>query len=299
MDDQLIRTTLRVAREGSFAAAARVTGVDPSSISRQVAALEQALGIRVFERTTRRLTLTEAGRIYLDRVTAALDAIDEAADAAREAMSEPSGRLRVTASVAFGERWLVPKLTEFRAKYPQIELELRLTDRVMDLSGEGIDLALRLGPPPERGAMVAAKLFDTSYRVVASPQYLARAGRPQTPADLQHHDGLLFDLPAFQNNWSFRARAGGPVVPAAPRAVMTISNALALRRAALCHLGVALLADWTIDADLRSGALIDLFPHHTVSAGQFNSAAWILYVSRDYVPARLRVFIDHLKQKGR
>ena len=295
MDDQLLRTTLLVARSGSFAAAARNTGVDPSSVSRQVAALEAALGIRIFERTTRRLDLTEAGRLYLDRAAPALEAMDEAADAARDVMSEPSGLLRVTTSVAFGERWLIPRLATFRAASPRIDLNLVLTDAVTDLAGEGIDLAIRLGPRPDTGSMVVAKLFDTPYRVVASPDYLDRKGRPSTVAALAQHDGLLFRLPAFRRGWQFRRGPGGGITEALPRPALTISNALALRRAALAGMGVALMADWTIGEDLASGALVDLFPDHEASAGRFDSAAWIVYLSRAYVPARLRMFIDHLR----
>ena len=296
MDTELLRTTLLVARAGSFAAAARETGVDPSSVSRQVAALEEQLGLRLFERTTRRLRVTEAGRIYLDRIGPTLDAMDEAADAARDVVSEPSGVLRVTASVAFGERWLMPRVASFRAAYPRIELELILSDAVVDLAGEGVDVALRLGPRPDAGSMVTARLFETPYRVVASPAYLAQAGRPTSPQDLKHHDGLLFRLPLFRTAWHFLDGETGDIVDALPRPSITISNALALRRAALSGLGVALLAEWTIEEDLAAGDLLDLFPALEVSAGQFDSAAWIVYPSRTYVPMRMRCFIDHLKR---
>ena len=296
MDDQLLRTTLLVARTGSFAAAAREAGVDPSSVSRQVAALEASTGIRVFDRTTRRLDITEAGRLYLDQALPALEAMDEAVDAARDVMTDPSGLLRITTSVAFGERWLMPRIASFRAEHPRIELDLLLTDAVTDLAREGIDIAVRLGPAPETGSFVAAKLFDTGYRIVASPDYLARAGRPLSPGDLAQHDGLLFRLPAFRDAWRFRSQSGGPIEEALPRPSLTMSNALALRRAALSGMGVALLADWTIANDLASGALVDLFPAHDVSAGHFDSAAWMLYLSKAYVPARLRVFIDHLRR---
>ena len=295
MDDQLLRTTLLVARTGSFAAAARETDVDPSSISRQVAALEATLGVRIFERTTRRLDLTEAGRLYLDRATPALEAMDEAADAARDVMTEPSGLLRVTTSVAFGERWLIPRVASFREAFPHIDLDLMLTDAVTDLAGEGVDLAIRLGARPETGTLVTAKLFETPYRVVASPSYLEQASKPQRPEDLVDHDGLLFRLPGFRSGWQFRDIHDEKTYEALPRHTLTISNALALRRAALEGLGVALMADWTVGEDIASGALVDLFPDFEVSAGQFDSAAWIVYLSRAYVPARLRVFIDHLK----
>ncbi|MGR3502627.1 LysR family transcriptional regulator [Pseudaestuariivita sp.] len=294
MDIALLRTFAGVARAGSFAAHAREVGVDPSSISRQVAQLEAALGLTLFERTTRRLSLTEAGRLYLEAIRGPLDALEEAADVARDAVSVPSGVLRVTASVAFGERWLIPRLAAFRADYPEVQLELHLTDGIVDLSDGSVDVALRLGPRIE-GALVAAKLFDTRYRVVASPDYLARAGHPHTPEELHKHDGLLFSLPGFREIWRLRPRAGGPVIETLPRPAMTISNALALRRAMQGGIGVALLADWTVSDDLANGSLIDLFPQHDASAGEFDSAAWVVYPSRGYMTARLRVFIDHLR----
>ncbi len=295
MESSLLKVAADVARAGSFAAVARDTGVDPSSISRQVAALEDELGIRLFERTTRRLHVTEAGQIYFDRAAPALDLLEEAADAAKDVVSEPSGLLRVTTSVAFGERWLMPRIASFRSAFPQIQLELQLSDAVVDLAAERIDLGIRLGDRPRSGSLIAARLFQTRYRVVASGDYLASAGKPEHPADLAEHDGILFSLPAFRSGWHFRANEEAPLIDGFPRPTLTISNALAIRRAALSGLGVALLAEWTIAEDLESGKLIDVFPRYEVSAGDFESAAWMVYLSREYVPARLRAFIDHLR----
>lgn len=294
MDIALLRTFVAVARSGSFAARARESDVDPSSVSRAVATLEEQIGVRLFDRTTRRLALTEAGRLYLDRITPLLTELDGAADAARDVVSEPSGLLRVTASVAFGERWLMPRVASFRARHPRIALDLALTDAVVDLAAEGIDVGLRLGPSVS-GSLVVTKLFDTRYRVVASPAYLRRRGRPDAPSDLAKHDGILFALPGYRSRWRFRGPGIGGV-ETLPRASLFIASALAIRRAALDGLGVALLADWTIRDDLRSGRLVDLFPKLEASAADFETAAWIVYPSRDYVPARLRAFIDYLKR---
>ncbi|MBB96422.1 MAG: LysR family transcriptional regulator [Rhodobacteraceae bacterium] len=298
MDLALLQTFADVARRGSFAAVAREDGVDPSSVSRRIAALEQALGFVLFDRTTRRLALTEAGRIYLDRVEAITDALAEAADTARDAVTEPSGLLRVTCSVAFGERWLVPHLAGFRAAYPRVRVELILSDAQIDIASEGIDVALRLGPGVE-GAFVVSKLFDVAYRAVAAPGYLARMGLPGQPSDLAGHDGLLFALPRFGSAWQFRAGAGDPPVDVQPRPAFAMSNALALRRAAIEGMGVALLADWTIAEDLASGRLVDLFPGMEGSATGFDAAAWTVYSSRAYMPARLRAFLDHVRAAGR
>ncbi|MDX8350652.1 LysR family transcriptional regulator [Cognatiyoonia sp. IB215446] len=298
METELLRTFAGVARLGSFAAQARKIGVDASAVSRQVAQLEAAIGITLFERTTRRLSLTDAGRLYLERALPLLDALDEVRDEVRDVVTAPSGLLKVTTSVAFGERWLLPRLPAFRETFPKIDLDLRLTDNVVDLAGEGIDLALRLGPGVE-GALVAAKLFDTRYRVVTSPDYVKRAGLPTSPAALAEHDGLVFSLPGFREGWKFRTGPGHKALVASPKPTLVISNALAIRRGCLDGLGIALLADWTIGDDLAAGTLVDLFPEFDVSASGFESAAWAVYPSRSYVPARLRVFLDHLRRSAK
>ena len=298
MELSLLQTFADVARQGSFAAVARNEGVDPSSVSRRVAALEDALGFLLFERTTRRLALTEAGRVYLSRTESITEALTEAADAARDTVTEPAGLLRVTTSVAFGERWLTPRLAGFRAQYPRVQIELILSDAPIDIAVEGIDVALRLAPRIE-GTFIVSKLFDLSYRVVASPDYLRRQGRPKTPDDLSRHDGLFFALPRFGTAWSFRSGPRSPVSEVHPRTALSATNALALRRAALEGLGVALLADWTITEDLNAGRLIDLFPETEFSATDFDTAVWTVHASRAHVPTRLRAFLDHVRAHSR
>ena len=293
MDTGTLHSFVAVARAGSFAAHARERGVDPSSISRAMALLERELGVRLFDRTTRRLSLTRTGRLYLKRVAPLLEELEGAADAARDRVTEPSGPLRVTASVAFGERWLVPRLATFRTTFPRVEIELDLSDETLDLSARNIDVGLRLGPSIA-GSLVAAKLFSTRYRVVATPAYIAARGRPVHPCEMAGHDALVFPLARFRTLWRFRADRD--VEDVVPRPILTVSNALAIRRAALDGMGVALLADWTVADDLKDGALVDLFPGHEVSAHDEETAVWIVYPSRAYMPARTRAFIDHLRE---
>ena len=297
MDLSLLQTFADVARLGSFAAVARNEGVDPSSVSRRIAALEDALGFLLFERTTRRLALTEAGRVYLSRTKTITEAMAEAADAARDTVTEPSGLLRVTTSVAFGERWLTPRLAGFRVHYPRVQIEMILSDAPIDIAAEGIDVALRLAPRIE-GTFIVSKLLDVSYRAVASPGYLNRVGRPIAPDDLSRHDGLFFALPRFGTAWRFRSSPDTPVTEVHPRAALTTTNALALRRAALEGLGVAMLADWTIEDDLKEGRLIDLFPGVEGSATDFDTAVWTVHASREHVPARLRAFLDQIRAQA-
>ena len=243
MDLALLRTLLAIERRGSILRGRRADR-RRGPVLRLAPDRRAGGGVRPapVRPPTRRLRLTEAGWVYRDRVAPLVDALGEAADAARDVVPEPSGLLRVTTSVAFGERWLTPRLAAFRATHPRVEIELRLSDAMLDIAAEGIDLALRLGPRPE-GALVAAKLFDTRYRAVAAPAYLENRDGPQVPGDLALHDGILFALPRFGTAWRFRRGSDAPVEDVTPRRVLTISNALATRRVALDGLGVALLAD--------------------------------------------------------
>lgn len=293
MDLDDLNLVVAVARAGSFAAVARSRELDPSSVSRAVAAVEQRLGLRLFQRTTRRLSLTEAGEAYLTRVQPLLEELDQARDAAQATRHGPLGTLRVTASVTFGQRCLVPLLPEFRRVFPQLGLELLLTDANLDLVAERVDLAIRLGPAPT-GDLIGRKLFDTHYRVCAGASYM-RGDLPAEPGDLARHDCLLFLLPDFRGRWRFRD-AGGLVTEVPVRGEVAISNAMALRDCALAGLGPALLADWLIDEDLARGALVDLFPAYEVTATDFATAAWLLYPSRRFLPRKVVLASEFLQR---
>ena len=292
MDVTSLRLFCEVARLGSFAAAARQGDVDPSSVSRTIALLEQELGVRLFQRTTRRLSLTEAGDLYLRRVEAIVDELDRARDEAQAVSIEPSGTLRLTTSVAFGQICIVPLIAVFRARFPDLKLELVMTDANLDLVANRVDLAVRLGPSLD-GDLVATKLMDTRYRVCAAPSYLRQAPALRTPDDLTRHRCVLFTFPEFRSRWLFRG--GGGVSEVAVDGDVLISNALALREAALAGIGPALLADWLIRDALAAGTLVDLFPQHEVAATSFETAAWLLYPSRAFLPNKVRVAIDFLK----
>ncbi len=292
MDISQLKTLLTVARLGSFAAAARALDQDPSAISRVVATAEARLGVRLFERSTRRLAVTGVGRGYLDRIAPLVEELDLAAEEARSARRAPTGKLRITASVAWGQECLVPLLPEFRSRYPEIELELIFTDSYLDLLAEGIDLAIRLAPAPQ-GDLVSTHLRCTRYLVCASPDYLARAGHLPSPAALNGHDCLRMPLRGFDGTWRFCSPSGQEeTVPVTGKVVIT--SPLALRQAARVGLGPTLLADWLVADDLAHGRLVPLFPDWQVSATGFESGAWALYPSRTYMPTRLRVMLDYL-----
>jgi DNA-binding transcriptional LysR family regulator len=297
MDDHDLRLLIEVARRGSFAEVARDRGIDPSWVSRTIASSEERLGFRLFQRTTRRMTLTEAGEIYLGRLGAIIDELDEARDEALAVSTGPIGTLRMTATVAFGQRVIVPLVPRFKAAFPKVDLDLLFSDANLNLVAERVDLAVRLSAGVS-GDVVATKLLDTAYRVCASPDYLARHGRPQAPQELTGRDCLLFALPGFRSRWLFRD-AAGEVTEIPVRGGITVSGALALHALALAGMGPALLAGWLVDADIAAGRLVDLFPDRDVTATTFETAVWLLCPSRSFLPRKVRAMIDFLKAEVR
>ncbi len=286
-----------VMRTGSFAEVARRRDVDPSSVSRVIAGLEGEIGVRLFQRTTRRLSPTEAGRVYFRRIEPLLGEIDRAAAEARDLTASPSGTLRLTASVAFGHAVVAPLLPALRSRHPALGLELILSDSTIDLVAEGIDLAIRLGPRPDAD-LIGTRLMPVRHRVCVSPGYVEASGRPDTPAGLAARDCLRFPFSGYRSMWRFR-RPDGPTTDVPVDGTLVISNALALRRCCLDGLGPSLLADWLVGEDLAAGRLVDLFPDHDVTATEFDTAAWLLYPSRAYVPLKVRAVIDFLKEAVR
>lgn len=295
MDLNALKVAGLVARHGSFAAVARVTDQDPSAISRIIATLEVQLGLRLFQRTTRRLSITQEGSLYLSHVIPLLEEFDRAHEEALQNRSTPSGILRVTASVAFGHECIAPLLPAYSDRFPDITLELILTDSNLDLVQNGIDLAVRLTPAPE-GDLISTRLVQTSYRVVAAPSFLQRNGAPKTPEELSRLNCLRTTLPDYRTRWIFQQRYGDVQSEVTVNGNLLISNPLALRRAAQDGLGPALLADWMVRDSLASGELLDLFPDHNVTATRFDTAAYALYPSRAYLPVKVRATIDFLRR---
>lgn len=290
-----LKTLLLVRDLGGFAAAARVLGLNPASVSRKVAEIEAGLGLRIFQRSTRRFSVTEAGEAFLARLSPLLDEFTAALGSAESLASAPGGVLRMTTSVSFGHEVVLPLLEAFHTAYPGIAVELNLTDNNLDLVRDRIDLALRLAPAPV-GDLISSRILTVRYRVVASPGYLRRFGHPQTPQELAEHNALRFALPGYRDRWLFRDAAGS-VTETPVHGWLVISNALSLRRAALDGLGAALLADWLVGQNIREGTLVDLFPAHEVTATGFESGIWALYPSKAYLPHRVRLMIDFIRQR--
>lgn len=294
MDTLTLQIYRDVSEKLSYAAVAKMRGMNASSISRSIGALEAELGVRLLHRTTRKMTLTESGARFLRHAVRILDAIEEARDQARDTHSKPTGCVRLAASTAFGEHMIVPHLREFRRRYPQIQLDLHLNDAQVDLVSTGIDLAIRLGDRLE-GELVCSKLVETRYLVCASPTYLENAPPLLLPAHLSQHRCLLFTLPDFRSSWRW-CEPGGEVRDVPVAGDLAMSSATSLLAAARQGLGPTLLADWLVRRDLASGTLVDVFPNLNVTATSYDTAAWLIYPDREYVPNRVRVLIAFLRE---
>ncbi len=293
MDISVLQTFIEVMRQGSFAAVARERNIDPSSVSRSISALEKELGVRLFQRTTRQLSPTEVGITYFHRIEPLVEEMQQAVDLVKEVSGQPKGTLRITASVSFGLKCIVPLLAEFETLYPDLSIDLLLTDSRIDLLTERIDLAIRLGSLKD-STLIAQKLMSTSYLVCASPNYLKRWGQLNKPEDIAQHNCLLFPLAGFRERWIFRNNQG-EIREIAVHGDTIISNAIGLQQCAIAGMGLALLPKWLINDDLEAGTLIDVLPSYDVTATDFQTSAWLVYPSRNYVPLKVRVFIDFLK----
>lgn len=298
MDINALKTALRVAELGSFSAVAREADVNHSSVSRAIATLEDRLGLRLFQRTSQTLSLTAEGEQYLRRVAPLVEQLEDVRRDVRHDRTRPRGLLRLTASVAYGTKQIVPHLTGLQRRAPELEVELILSDANLDLIAERIDLAIRLAPAPE-GDLISSRLHSTRYHVVASPDWVERNGLPDGPDALGDIACVRGTLPGHRDNWQFRDLNTGYVRQVAISGSAMISNPLAQLEAARTGFGPALLADWLLREDLEAGRLVDLFPKQDVTATSFETAAWLLYPSRTYLPAKVRVAIDHLRKVRR
>ena len=292
MDLESLQIFLDCLHRGNFTDVARQHDIAPSSVSRVISGLEKELGFRLFQRSTRRLQATEAGQRYGDRISVLLEDLDAARHHASSVVEQPSGLLRVTAPVVFGELYVVPLLPDLLAHYPDLHIELLLNDAFIDIIDERIDLAIRLGTLQD-SSLIARRLSDLSFHICASPAYLDKHGTPLQPQQIQDHECLLFPRRGYNLNWIFKNNAGEQT-EIAIKGRCLITNSRAIRQCAIDGMGLALLPDWLIRQDIKENALVPLFPDYQVSATDFNAAVWMLYPSREYLPSKTEVFMEQL-----
>ena len=289
-----IEVFVRVVETGSFSAAARALRMTPSAVSKLIGRLEGRLGARLVSRSTRKLQLSPEGSAFYD---SGVRILADMAAAEREAAAgaAPRGLLRVNSYVPFGQHRLIPLLPRFLERYPEISVDLVLTDSVIDLMQERADVAIRAGPLNE-SRLVARKLGQSRTVVVAAPSYLETHGTPRIPADLERHNRMSFGFVRHIDGWPFRDGAGGSVlVPTTGNAL--VSDGEAMRLMALAGTGIARLARWHVDADIAGGWLVPLLEEFNPDDEEFTHA---VYVGQGkHLPARVRAFLDFLVETVR
>lgn len=285
-----IRLFILVFRSGGFSAVAAEQNIAPSSVSRRIAALEAHLGVRLFQRTTRTLAPTTEGEHFFRTVEPLIDELSAAMSTLDERTRRPSGRLRVSASVAFGQAVILPNIARFRKRYPEIDLDLVLMDTLADLVSERIDLAVRHGELKD-SSLVASRLASVYYRLVAAPQVVPSLAGPD---DIAAARCIVHSLPGQTPRWRFKRAGDDKTI--IPGAELSISSALGVREAARQGLGLAVLADWLVDGDIEAGRLVQVLADWDVTATAFGSALWLVRPSRRYVPAKTDAFASFLRE---
>jgi DNA-binding transcriptional LysR family regulator len=249
--EENMKVFVHVAQQASFAAAARKLRISTASASKRVAALEARIGARLFDRTTRRVGLTEAGRVYLDRCLECLHALEDADASVSELTKTPQGSLRVTAPIDFGEH-LMPVLADVMNAYPSLAVDVRLTNRVVDMVEEGIDVGVRVASTLD-GHYVARPLARTRLAIFAAPAYLAKFGRPERPEDLARHKNIVFTEPKPRDELLFTR--SGRQIRVKVRATLTGNHAAALQVAVHKGVGLAMMPSFVAARDLEAGSI--------------------------------------------
>lgn len=281
-----------IAHHGSLSAAARKLGLSPASVSRQITALEEQLGARLLNRTSRSMTLTSTGEIFLRHAENILHQVEEMQVEVSQREQQPSGLLRVHSRMLVGTLVLMPNLPRFLQAHPQITVELAMSNHAIDLAERNVDVDIRIGKLTE-SALIARRLATSERVVCAAPAYLA--GRPaiREPADLVRQNCLTYRLGMGRTVWRFVDGAGQTAeVPVTGS--LTTDNGPALHAAALAGLGIALMPDWSVREDIRAGRLVRLFAGHRASHLEFENGVFAVYQRSRHLSARVRVFIDFL-----
>lgn len=288
-----MRLFAAVVDAGSFSEAGRRLGLAPSSVSRGVSSLEDKLGVRLLDRTTRRLALTEAGRLYHESASRVLADMEAANQAVSRFEAAPRGTLRLNTGVVFGRLHIAPALPEFLRRYPEITVDLTLTDNYVDLVEEGADLAIRIGELRD-SALIARKLAPNRRIICASPAYFEAHGRPEKPTDLCRHNCLAYKYQAGGKlTWRLRAPDGEDHALAV-EGNLYVNNADALHACALEGLGIVILPSWVVGPDIQAGKLCNAFPGWQVTPTAMDTAIYAVYPHNRHLSPRVRAFIDYL-----
>lgn len=283
-----ISTFVDVVAKGSLSAAARAEGIAPAMIGRRLDALEQRLGVKLLQRTTRKLALTNEGAAFLEDCQRILGELADAEAAVAERSIRASGHLLVSAPAGFGRQHVAPLLPSFLAEHRDVTLALNLNDRVVDLIGEGVDVAIRIASLADSN-LVSVKLADNQRILVGSPAYLKRCGTPHTLADLVKHNCLAISSEGSQRGWTFREH--GKNVTLKVTGNMMCNDGEVLHDWALAGKGLAWRSMWEVGAEIESGKLVTVLDQYAAPGNDI----YAVFAQRRHLPLRIRAFVDFLR----
>ncbi len=283
-----ISTFVEVVAKGSLSAAARAEGIAPAMIGRRLDALEQRLGVKLLQRTTRKLVLTNEGAAFLEDCQRILSELEDAESAVAERSARASGHLLISAPAGFGRQHVAPLLPSFLAEHRDVSLTLNLNDRVVDLIGEGIDVAIRIASLSDSN-LVGVKLADNARVVVATPAYLKRHGRPATPTDLARHNCLAISSEGSQRGWTFREN--GKTVTHKVQGNMVCNDGEVLHDWALAGKGLAWRSMWEVGAEIAAGRLCTVLDQYAAPGNDIHA----VFAQRRHLPLRIRALVDFLR----
>lgn len=287
----LMMLFVRIVEQGSFSAAARSLDLSPSAVSRQISGLEDHLGVRLLNRSSRSLTLTEEGDAFHQRCLAIARQIDDAQAMVTHMADRVQGTLRVSATDAFAKAHLLPLFPDFLGRYPDLQLHLDLTDDPVDLAAKGVDVAIRFSEQVEDGSLVARRLARNRRVIVATPAYLARHGVPASPDDLLTHNCLRLYPVSRWNDWEFESN--GVTHSVTVKGNFEASSADAVYHAALAGVGIARLSLYVVAEDLRAGRLVHLLPEFSHETADLLA----VFPTRRNLSPKVRVFVDYLVEQ--
>ena len=285
-----------VATRGSLTAAAKAEGVAPAIMGRRLDALEEYLGVKLLVRTTRRISLTHEGSAFLEDCQRLLSDVANAEASVSEGGVKATGHLRITAPAGFGRRHVAPLVPRFRAAHPDVTISLNLSDRVVDLAGEGFDCAVRVGDLPD-SSLVSVRTADNRRLCVATPQYLQRRGTPRHPGELVQHDCLTLSSDASQTRgWAFRVPVEGgggatEVVHLKPGGPLDCSDGQVLHDWCLGGWGIAWRSTWEVEAEIAAGRLVAVLEDFAAPP----NGIYVVFPQRKHLPLRVRLWIEYLK----
>ena len=274
-----------VVENGGFSAAARTLGISKSAVSKRINQLEAHLGVRLLHRTTRKLSLTEAGERYFEHAAQALTAAGQAEDAVTELQGEPQGNLKISSPMSFGRLHVAPLIPKLLQRYPKLQIDLVMDDRKVDLVAGGFDVAIRAGNLPA-STLIARKLAPVRQVLCASPDYIDRYGLPGTPAELSGHNCVLYSYSSDAGEWTLIGESGPETVTVSGS--YQVNNSEALLEALREGVGIGRLPTFVAGPDLKTGQLVKLFESYSLPA----FTLYAVFPERQYLPAKVRAFLD-------